>query len=426
MSEQNQGPNPQGQGAPNQEKRENSVVLFIRNNLAWLIPLGLLLLFFILPPTRHWLSNKVRCSLLSSKEGPALVDACRQYLSRGSFASAACYGACTEIVDYENARQTRTYELLRAYADKYEANARTAHYQEIFQLLDSVICANIDSQPDNKAANCQAYKDEFGQAGGCYEACHAFLDAYDCEAAQKSADPQEAYLRYMDKYGPEGKCYEAFRVALEKGIPASMDNPADRVKTPESQPKSSTVSTAAARSSSKKAPASSRMCQSFTVGNRKFSAIKLGPLWWATENMNKAGFVNWQQARAACPAGWRLPCTQEVEHLIREFYSNPDKAYTYLTSQDPRNCEFNLQFTGFQWTPGLATTDEGQSVGFWCWNEYSPNGTQAGSFLFRKADRAIETVLNTEKTMGLNCRCVKESKDYQKSSLRFMPCVGMP
>ena len=424
MSEQDQGPTPQGQGTPIRDSEKGSPGEFVRNNLAWLIPIGLLLLFFIIPPTRHWLANTVRCSLVSSKEGDARLEACRQYLSKGSFVNASCYGTCTEVVDYENARQTRTYELLRAYVDKYEDNARSAHYQEIFRLLDSVVCANLARQSENKAADCQAYKDEFGQAGSCYEECHAFLDTYDCETARQAVDRQEAYLRYIDKYGPEGKCYEEFQQALEKGIPATMDKEGGRKKV---EAKPSGGGTAATAPAKKKArPASSRTCQSFTVGSQKFNAIQLGPLWWTTENMNKGGFVNWVTARTTCPTGWRLPCTQEVEHLIREYYSNPDKAYTYLTSNDARNCEFNLEFTGFQWAPGMAVADQGLTAGFWCFNEDVPYGPQAGSFLFKKSTRSIETILTTDKTMGLNCRCVKESKDYKKSSLRFMPCVGMP
>ena len=421
MSEQNQAPGPQGQGTPNREKKESELGLFVRSNLAWLIPLGLVLLFFLIPPTRHWFANKVRCSLLSAEDGTARVEACRKYLSKESFASASCYGACTEAVDYENARQARSYELLKAYVDKYEANARTARYQEIFNLLDSVACANISRDTENKVANCRAYKDEFGQAGSCYDECHAFLDAYDCEAARQSKDRQEAYLRYIDKYGPDGKCYETFQLALEKGIPTSTEVTTGRTNNTDTSPKSNT------NSAPKKAtPASSRNCQTFTVGNWKFKAIQLGPLWWTAENMNKGGFINWQQARTACPTGWRLPCTREVEHLIREFYSNPDKAYTYLTSQDPRNCEFNLEFTGFQWTPGVATSEAGTAAGFWCMDDLGPTSTLAGSYLFRKNNRAIEILPNTEKGMGLNCRCVKESKDYKKSSLRFTPCVGMP
>lgn len=420
MSEQNQPIQPQGQ-----PERENQIGSFIRNNLAWLIPVGLILLFFLIPATRNWLSNQVRCSLLSSRDEAARADACRKYLGKSGFAGAPCYEDCTEAVDYENARRIRTYELLKAYIDKYEANARTPRYQEMFRLLDSVACEQIQRFPDRKAENCRLYKEDFGQAGICYEECHSYLDTYDCEAAQRAAGREEAYLRYMDKYGPEGKCYEAFRQALEKGVPASMEETAGRTPAAGEPPGSKTPAATAA-ASKKAAPASSRTCQAFTAGNRKFRAIKLGPLWWTAENMNKNGFVNWQQARAACPAGWRLPCTQEVEHLIREFYSNPDKAYTYLSSNDPRNCEFNLEFTGFQWTPGMATTEEGQAAGFWCWNEYTPNGAQAGSFLFRKAGRSVETIMNTDKTMGLNCRCVKESNDYKKSSLRFTPCVGMP
>lgn len=425
MSEQNQGPASQGQGAPNQERKESALATFARNNLAWLIPLGLLLLFFIIPGTRHWLSNKVRCSMVGSKEGAARVDACRQYLSKASFAKAPCYGACEEAVDYENARQVRNYEVLRSYVDKYDDQAGTAHYREIFNLLDSVICANLGQSSETKAARCQAYKDEFGQRGKCYDECHAFLDAYDCEAARQAADREDAYLRYIDKYGADGQCYEEFRQAIEKGIPKSAEQPGGR--TPSPADSGSGPGSGGGQSQAKKAPpSSSRTCQTFTVGSQKFKAIKLGPLWWTAENMNKNGFVNWQQARAMCPSGWRLPCTQEVEHLIREFYSNPDKAYIYLTGQDPRNCEFNLDFTGFQWSPGMATTDQGQAAGFWCWNENVPYGPEAGSFVFRKNTRSIETLLTTNKTMGLSCRCVKESNDYKKSSLRFMPCVGMP
>ena len=420
MSEQNQAPGPQGQGTPNREKKESELGLFVRRNLAWLIPLGLVLLFFLIPPTRHWFANKVRCSLLSAEDGTARVEACRKYLGKESFATASCYGACTEAVDYENARQTRSYELLRAYVDKYEANARTARYQEIFTLLDSVVCASLSRDTDNKVANCRAYKDEFGQAGNCYDDCHAFLDAYDCEAARQAKDREEAYLRYIDKYGPDGKCYEEFQLALEKGIPLNADAPAGRIKTEVTPPKKSTST------SQKATPASSRNCQTFSVGNWRFKAIQLGPLWWTAENMNKAGFITWQQAQATCPTGWRLPCTREVEHLINEFYTNPDKAYTYLTSEDPRNCEFNVPFTGFSWAPGMAATDEGEVAGFWCLDDFGANSTMAGSFLFRKTGRAIEIMPNTQKDMGLNCRCVKESKDYKKSSLRFTPCVGMP
>ncbi|MCO6478759.1 MAG: hypothetical protein J5I94_19145 [Phaeodactylibacter sp.] len=423
MSEQNQGPTPQGQGSPNQERKGNSLSAFIQNNLAWLIPLGILLLIFLIPGTRHWISNTVRCATVNSKEGAARVDACRQYLSRESFAKAPCYGDCMEAVDYENARQVRNYEVLRAYVDKYDNQAGTAHFQEIFNLLDSVICANLGQNAEAKAATCQAYKDEFGRAGKCYYECHAFLDEYDCEAALKDPNREEAYRRYIDKYGSEGKCYEEFRQALEKGVPATMDKAGERA--PATTSKGTPPATA--QSPKKKAtPASTRTCQTFTVGSQKFKAIKLGPLWWTAENMNKNGFVTWQQARTMCPTGWRLPCTQEVEHLTREFYSNPDKAYTYLTSQDPRNCEFNMEFTGFQWMPGMATFNAGEVAGFWCFNEDTPNGPQAGSFLFKKSNRSIETLLTTDKTMGLNCRCVKESKDYKNSSLRFMPCVGMP
>ncbi|MCB0599094.1 MAG: hypothetical protein H6557_06995 [Lewinellaceae bacterium] len=424
MSDQNTGPNPQAQGSPNSEKKESSAGLFIRKNLGWLIPLGLLLLFFIVPPTRHWFANKVRCSLVSAKDGTARVEACRQYLGKASFAKASCNGDCSELVDYADARQSRSYELLRSYVDKYEASAPTAHFREIFNLLDSVTCAVISVQPDRKAANCRAYKDEFGQAGKCYDDCHAYLDAYDCEAARQATNRREAYQSYVDKYGFEGRCYEEFQLALEKGVPATMEQPAGRINAPANQPKSQTAS---GKTPAKKAtPSSSRTCQTFTVGSRKFKAIQLGPLWWTAENMNQGGFINWQQARMACPSGWRLPCTREVEHLIREFYSNPDKAYTYLTSQDPRNCEFNLEFTGFQWTPGMATSELGTAAGFWCMDDLGPASTMAGSYLFRKNGRAIEILPNTEKGMGLNCRCVKESKDYKKSSLRFTPCVGMP
>ena len=428
MSEQNPGPNPQAQGPYRSPQEENTVGAFIRNNLAWLIPLGLILLFFIIPGTRHWLSNKVRCSLVNAKEGPALADACRQYLDKASFAKSSCFGACTEAVDYENARQSRSYELLRAYVDKYEDTAPRDHFREIFNLLDSVTCIVISRQPDRKASNCQIYKDEFGQSGRCYDDCHTFLDNYDCEAARKAADREGAYIRYIDKYGPAGKCYEEFQQALDKGMPATMEQPAGRVSSSGSQSGGQAGGQSGGTTAPKKkaAPSSSRSCQTFTAGGRKFKAIQLGPLWWTAENMNPGGFINWQQARAACPAGWRLPCTREVEHLIREFYSNPDKAYVYLTSQDPRNCEFNLEFTGFQWTPGMATADEGQVSGFWCMDDLGPTSTVAGSFLFRKASRAIEILPNTEKGMGLNCRCVKESKDYKKSSLRFTPCVGMP
>ena len=205
-----------------------------------------------------------------------------------------------------------------------------------------------------------------------------------------------------------------------------MDTPDGQKKTTNEKPKTSSGSTTAKTAPKKATPASGRVCQAFAAGNQRFKAIKLGPLWWTTENMNKAGFVNWLQARDICPNGWRLPCTREVEHLIHEFYSNPDKAYTYLTSDDPRNCEFGLQFTGFAWVVGAPTSNPGQVSGFWCMDDFGPTSTIAGSYVFRKNDRAIEILPNTDKSMGLNCRCVKESDAYKRSSLRFTPCVGMP
>lgn len=395
---------------------------FVTKKRGYFLPIILLLLFFLLPLTRHWFANKVRCLVVNTKSGQERIEACQQYLTKESFSKSSCFGVCVEDVDYKNAKQSRTYESLRIYIDKYKANASSPRYKEIFALLDSVACENINQNQSRikRAISCHAYKTEFGSEGSCYQKCYTFLDAYDCEAAQNASDRKTAYLDYINNYGSRGKCYDDFQKAIEAGLPKVQKTMQNLKPEPENNVP------AIVSDNTSKVPSSSRTCQTFSVDNQEFKAIKWGPLWWTAENMNKEGFVTWHQARKLCPTGWRLPCTQEVEHLIRELFSNPARAYVYITSADPRNCEFNLEFTGFQWALDMAPTDRGQAAGFWCWNENVPYGPQAGSYLFRKSEKAIETLLTTDKSMGLNCRCVKESKDYKKSSLRFMPCVGMP
>jgi|GEM_PF-5087351 len=268
-------------------------------------------------------------------------------------------------------------------------------------------------QPDVKAdyydavqkVSCAAYQDfldKYESKTDCFvEEIKALYMQQNCTdslacARAKRLDTENAYKAYLRKF-PKGVCAREFRKLVEPD------------------------------------------CKSI----QNIHVIKIGPLFWTTENTkgphglnDRSGagtkLVNWVQAFKACARlgqDFRVPCEREARYITgnsRNIVKEPNfyslgNAYPLLT--DPADCGFKAKMRGYS-KSGNAIENRRDKAYFWAATEYSD--TEAWAYVFDKGNNTIEMV-PMNKDSYLSCRCVQEIPDLiEKSWLGRVDCVNRP
>ncbi|MGC6403409.1 MAG: hypothetical protein ACON4A_08200 [Flavobacteriaceae bacterium] len=123
----------------------------------------------------------------------------------------------------------------------------------------------------------------------------------------------------------------------------------------------------------------------------------------APDDINDIGdafsdFYNWDDAQTACPTGYRLPNTTEIQAEIDAF-SSADSNGVWDA--------LRLTLTGYR-SPGTgstATDSVGTNAYLWTSVEESPGGARARAFNYKTTGVAIYTIA---KDRGFQVRCIKD------------------
>ncbi|MCO6491630.1 MAG: WG repeat-containing protein [Phaeodactylibacter sp.] len=160
--------------------------------------------------------------------------------------------------------------------------------------------------------------------------------------------------------------------------------------------------------------------------NQTYRTLSLNGLTWMADNLNYAGekqslgvcydndekncarygrLYTWQEARLACPGGWRLPTYDEWRSLIASF-DQPKKAGspTYEALLEGGETGFAAKRGGYRYTDG-SFEYLGLRGYYWTATDYGPDN--AWGYVFDATKEEVERV-NGTKSWGFSCRCVKE------------------
>jgi uncharacterized protein (TIGR02145 family) len=150
-----------------------------------------------------------------------------------------------------------------------------------------------------------------------------------------------------------------------------------------------------------------------------YKAQRIGNLNWMSENINYGlmsetwcyddnkkncpvygRLYTWEMAKAACPAGWRLPTKGEVEAMLQSMGENEKKAYSELIKISPN---FN-KFSGIR-TDKKAFTGFGVYSNYWTSTPGSDNHAWSLKVHTRFKSAKLE---ESSKDQASSVRCVLE------------------
>ena len=110
----------------------------------------------------------------------------------------------------------------------------------------------------------------------------------------------------------------------------------------------------------------------------------------------------WQQAKQACPPGWRLPTKADFEQLKNSFYGSKH-AYSQLIKGGKSG--FNALLGGYHFGNDSSYPNQGKKGAFWSSTEFS--ATTAWRLLFGSGNGDI-FISGNNKRHGYSCRCLKD------------------
>lgn len=308
---------------------------------------------------------------------------------------------CEKEFDLAVALTQNTPEALQKYLTKYQGNTSDGDYQKVAQRLEAALCDQAREQ--DKCYLYAQYIQRYGREGNCSGEFAQKL------AADYDKTVEEIYTMDLNKL-----CTDR---PTNASIPQNIPTPADQlvVKT---LPQGIT-----------RTP----VCRTFkTRDGKNIDAIKLGPLWFMTDNVNMgqtsngySTLLSWHEAQSACPEGWRLPCEQEILFYQEAFYSTPTAAYNGLTNL--QDCGFNTKLFEPYYNQNLSSYfQNGVVAHFWLATEASD--LTGYSYGLDRNTNMLFIRTTTNKDRKLPCRCVKESDEYTKSkiSIIYKGCPNRP
>ena len=153
---------------------------------------------------------------------------------------------------------------------------------------------------------------------------------------------------------------------------------------------------------------------------KTYKTVKLGngQIWMAENlNYNVSGSMcydnnssncatygrlyTWQQAKQACPPGWRLPTKADFEKL-ENLFDHEKQAYSYLIKGG--NSGFYALLGGYSYGYNGSFNNQGRDGYFW-----SSTVSSAGAWQLKfNSDGSRISVLSDFERNGYSCRCLKD------------------
>jgi uncharacterized protein (TIGR02145 family) len=114
---------------------------------------------------------------------------------------------------------------------------------------------------------------------------------------------------------------------------------------------------------------------------------------------------DWNDARKACPKGWRLPTYDELRNLV-SYFGGIDKSGAKFTDAAPGGLEVNY-FGGSRYFNGEFHGLKEYTV-FWTSTEYDEDNSKIWCLQINDPDNPVATYQNLLKTAAFSVRCVKD------------------
>jgi uncharacterized protein (TIGR02145 family) len=163
-----------------------------------------------------------------------------------------------------------------------------------------------------------------------------------------------------------------------------------------------------------------------TLDNQRYLTVGLGRRHWMAENLNrKTGssrcygdadsncvkygrLYDWNTARKACPAGWRLPTPKEWNYAIGDAGGSKTAGKSLKAESGWDGNGNGADYFGFSALPGgIRNGDDFDSLGiggYW-WTNKEANSREACAYGIDSLDGTSEKCY--DKSYGLSVRCVR-------------------
>ena len=312
---------------------------------------------------------------------------------------------CQDVFDYELAIASNDPDALEAYLRKNVNNQNDPRYNRVKEMLEAALCDRARAQ--KKCYYYADYLERYGRDGDCSREFASIL------AADYDKTIEEIYTMNLATLCPNTP--DAADYVALKTLPGSGSQGA------------------AANRSTTGSKYSKPVCRTFTTrDNQRVNAIKLGPLWFMTDNLNMSqtnpGYstlLTWHEAQSACPEGWRLPCEQEILFYQEAYYTNSTNAYNGLINL--QDCGFSSKLFEPYYNQNLSSYFGNGVVAHW-WLATEASDLNGYSWGLDRNTNMLFIRTSTNKDKKLPCRCVRESDEYSRSqiSIVYKGCPNRP
>jgi len=144
--------------------------------------------------------------------------------------------------------------------------------------------------------------------------------------------------------------------------------------------------------------------------NTTYEGVKINGITWATKNVGASNpedygnYYTWEEAKTACPKGWRLPTKEEFKSLKKS-----DNVWTFQNGKTGRKFGETNNFIFF---PAAGCRDYndgtlgymGSYGGYWS----STSGGEAVAYYAHFTSGIVTTAFRCYRTIGQSVRCVLE------------------